>query len=386
MKWAREQAGLDIATAAERIKRPQNEIQSWEDGTLQPTLAQARKAAEVYRRSLAVFYLSDLPQGFQTLRDFRHLPNSQSRTYSPSLAQLIQLIEHRKNWLSNWLEEDGVEPLNFIGSVSLNTPASNIADAIRNKLGINPEQQMKCKTRRETLNLWIDKSEEIGINICRQGDIECEESRGFVLADKYAPFIYINSSDAIVAQLFTLAHELAHLWINESGISNMEGLIQSANTDDDKIEVFCNSIASLSLLNENTFKSLWKHTSTNNSIEDRINAVSELAKVSEEVVARRLLDKNVITVLQYQQLRQSFIKRWKRLKDEERSKTKDSKWFPSPHLLRVLKNGRVLTRVVLTSYFEGSLCGADASNLLNVKINHFPKIAEYTGLVFNHKG
>lgn len=385
IKWAREQAGLDIASAAKRIGRPESEIQGWEDGTQQPTLAQVRKAADVYQRSLAVFYLSEIPQGFQTLRDFRHLPDTQSVVYSPDLSQLVRLIEYRQNWLSEWLVDEGAESLNFIGSTSLNTPAVDIAKAIRIKLGIKPEQQMKCKTRRDALNLWIDKSEEIGINICRQGGIECEEARGFVLTDKYAPFIYINSSDALAAQIFTLAHELVHLWINLPGISNMEAISKTGNNDNDRIEVFCNSVASLVLLDDNTFKSLWSQIPSNNTLEERISAISELAKVSEEVVARRLLDKNEITVSQYSNLRQSFIKRWKQLKFEERNKSKDNKWFPSPHLIRVLKNGRVFTRTVLSSYFEGVLSGADASNLLNTKINHFYKVAEYAGVVFSNK-
>lgn len=379
MRWAREEARLDIATVAHRIGRPEDEIRGWEDGTQCPTLAQVRKAAEIYHRSLAVFYLPESPQGFQTLRDFRHLRDVQSRAYSPELAQIIRLVEYRQDWLKEWLMAEGAEPLKFIGSASLRTPALDVANAIRNKLEIKSEQQIKCRTRREALNLWIDKAEEIGINICRQGGIECEEARGFVLTDVYAPSIYINSDDAIVARLFTLAHELAHLWINLPGISNMEDLDQNGNTDNDRIEIFCNRVASFTLLDDSTFNTFWAKTSSNNILENRIRAVADHIKVSEEVIARRLLDLGNITASQYRTLRQSFKERWQNLKDEERSKNKDTPGFPSPHLLRVLTNGRILTRVVLDSYFGGTLSGADASNLLNVKVNNFHKVAEYTG-------
>lgn len=385
MKWSREQAGLDIITASKRIGRPENEIQEWEEGALSPTLAQARKAADVYQRSLAVFYLPEPPKGFQTLRDFRHLPDTQAYVYSSDLAQLIRQTEYRQNWLSEWLSDEGMDPLDFIGTASQTTPAVKVADAIRARLGITLDQQMKCKTRRDALNLWIDKCEDIGINICRQTGIECEEVRGFALTDKYAPFIFINSEDAIVARLFTLAHEVVHLWINVPGISNMEGLSKTSRRDNDQIEIFCNQTASLALLDENTFKMLWERTASEKVLEERIAAVSEIAKVSEEVVARRLLDKGLIVDSKYSALRQTFKERWSRLKYEERSKNEGRKWFPSPHLLKVIKNGRIFTRTVLACYFGGNLSGADASNLLNAKINHFHKVAERVGLVFNNK-
>lgn len=379
MKWAREQACLDISVAAKRIGRPEKEIKGWEDDTLKPTLAQARKAAEVYQRALAVFYLPEPPQGFQTLRDFRHMPDASSREYSPELAQLIRSVEYHQEWMREWILTDETVPLSFVGSASLRTPVSKLADSIRTTLGINIGQQMKCRTRREVLNLWIDKSEKIGINICRQGDIDCKEARGFVLTDPYIPFIYINSDDAIVAQLFTLAHELAHIWINAPGISNMEGLERVSDTDNDRVEVFCNRVASYTLLDEETFNLLWAKVSANDSLEEQISMVSDSVKVSEEVIARRLLDNGEITPVRYRALHQIFEERWLHFKEEERRKknSKESTSFPSPHLMRVLINGRVFTDVVLTSYFEGTLSGTDASNLLHAKINNFTKVAAY---------
>lgn len=185
MKWARLQAGLhDVNVAASRIGRPPEDIAAWEAGTKAPSLAQARKAAEVYRRSLAVFYLPEPPQGFQTMRDYRQHAGSQNVSFSPELTFLIRTIENKQAWLAEWAKNEDTPHIPHIGAASLNKPAAEVAKAIRIALGIKVADQIACTTRREALNLWIEKAEAIGINVCRQGEIDCNEARGFVLTCK----------------------------------------------------------------------------------------------------------------------------------------------------------------------------------------------------------
>ena len=227
--------------------------------------------------------------------------------------------------------------------------------------------------------LWIRYAEALGINICRQSDIASEEARGFVLTDEYAPFIYINSSDAKVAQLFTLIHELVHLWLNLPGISNLEGIGRSGRTENDRIEIFCNKVASLVLLDEKIFSEEWAKTAKDDSLEKRIEAVAIKAKVSDEVVARRLFDKNMITVEKYADLRRQFQERWLQLKKEVRIRRQDSTGFPSPHLITVLGNGKLFTTAVLDSYSGGFLPSTTAASLLNAKVHNFQKLAAYAG-------
>lgn len=382
MKWARLQAGLhDVNVAASRIGRPPEDITAWEAGTKAPSLAQARKAAEVYRRSLAVFYLPEPPQGFQTMRDYRQHAGSQNVSFSPELTFLIRTIENKQAWLAEWAKNEGASYIPHIGAASLDKPAAEVAKAIRIALGIKVADQIACITRREALNLWIEKAEAIGINVCRQGEIDCNEARGFVLTNVYAPFIFINSSDVIVAQLFTLAHELAHLWINAPGLSNLEGIGRGNDDDEAKIEVFCNSVAAYTLLEDSSLKELWAKASGAKDLGDRIARVSNVLKISEEVIARRLLEQNKISIKDYQSLREYFAERWRQYKRDEKAKMRSRKGGPSPHLLRVLLNGRIFTRTVLSSFFEGTLPGADASRLLSVKVNNFPKVAEHAGLI-----
>ncbi len=90
MEWARESCGYSIEDAASKIGRSAEEISAWEIGELQPTIPQARRASEVYKRPLAVFFLPEPPADFHTLRDFRRLPSGYSREYSPHLNFLVR--------------------------------------------------------------------------------------------------------------------------------------------------------------------------------------------------------------------------------------------------------------------------------------------------------
>jgi Zn-dependent peptidase ImmA (M78 family) len=68
--------------------------------------------------------------------------------------------------------------------------------------------------------------------------LDPEEFRGFVLSDRYAPLIFVNGADFKSAQMFTLAHELAHLWLGRDGVFDLQDL-QPGNSD---VERFCTQL------------------------------------------------------------------------------------------------------------------------------------------------
>ena len=210
IQWAREQSKLSIDEAARKIRRSAEEIRGWENGSLRPSISQARKAAEVYRRPLAAFYLPEPPSEFETLRDFRSLPSAEFREYSPELSLLIRTTQYRQEWVREYLIEEGVEPLSFVGSSTLQDDPRDVANNILQVLDISSEDQQKCNSRQEALRLWLEKAEMAGIFVFRQRQIDLQEARGFLISDDFAPFVFINSDDSKAAQIFTLAHELAH--------------------------------------------------------------------------------------------------------------------------------------------------------------------------------
>ncbi len=372
MKWARESAKLDPATAAKKIGRSEDEIVQWERGEKMPSFAQARKASEVYRRSLAVFYLPEPPYEFDSLKDFRQLPQETSRVWSPELALLIRQVHAKQEWLREYLIEEGIENGPFIGLASLQTPAAELAVTIRKTLELPLKKQMACGSPREALNLWIDHAEYCGISICRQGGIESEEARGFILTDKYAPFIYINSNDSYAGRLFTLVHELVHLWLNQPGISNL-GDLRRLRSEEARIERYCNRVAADTLVDKSLMVGYWADRNTDEDLRDQISGVAKKFAVSAEVIARRLLDMNKITEIDYISLRRFYGEQWAEKRRRQKAQAKGP-----PYALRMaLANGHQFARTVMGAYKLGRISGRDASNLLHVKVNNIPRLEDY---------
>jgi Zn-dependent peptidase ImmA (M78 family) len=372
MKWARETMGLRLDEAARKIGRSVEEIQGWEDGTRKPTMSQLRKVSEVYKRPLAVFFLPEPPRDFTTLRDFRRLPERETREYSVELKLRIRTVDFRRRWLSEYLESEGVEPLSFVGSISLRTPASTTAKNIRHTLEIDTSDIKQLRFS-EALRYWVRKAEEAGVFVFRGREIPLEQGRGFVISDRFAPVIYINSRDAWSAQIFTLAHELAHIWLGHSGISNLEVDGQVADQDVEKIEIYCNQVAAEVVLAPSEFHEVWSRLYQEN-LEHRIEKISREFKVSEEVIARRLLQEGKIEKQSYESVRARVKERW-----QQESIQKKSGW--AKHSVKMAsRNGHLFTRTVINGFRSGNISGRDASELLNVKINHFPRLAQEVGL------
>jgi Zn-dependent peptidase ImmA (M78 family) len=380
IQWARKQAKFSIVEAARKIQRPVDDIQDWENGSLRPSIPQARKAAQVYRRPLAVFYLPEPPIEFSTLRDFRVLPDNAIREYSPELSLLIRTTTYRQEWTREYLLEEEIDPLPFAGSFSITSAPREVASDILRVLEITPKDQQKCSSRNEALHLWLKKAELVGIFIFRKRQIDLKEARGFVLSDDIAPFIFINSDDSKAAQIFTLVHELAHIWINLSGVSNMEYQGTAIDKDSSHVEYFCNQVAAEAVLEESSFLREWNNQNPTQSIEDRINQISGIFNISEEVVARRLLEREIISQKKYAELREFYQGRWFEFKRDEIKKMKSSKSFPSYYTTTVSSNGYAFTQTVVGAYVGGALSGRDASSLLNVKINNLHRIGETAGV------
>jgi transcriptional regulator with XRE-family HTH domain len=331
IKWARESAGFSPDDAALKIGRPLDDITAWESGEKKPTIPQARTASKVYKRPLAVFFLPHPPKGFSTLRDFRKLPTDYPREFSTNFRFLIRQTQERQEWLREYLNEESFSPLGYVGSASPSDEPLVLAGKIRNALGVTYEEIKHCHSRSEALRIWIDASENLGICVFQSGNmqyekIDIEEARGFALADEFAPFIFLNAQDAKVAQIFTLAHEITHLWINESGVSNLSDRGKSlAGTSD---------------------------------IEQR----------------------------RYLQLAEQFFQEWLEHKDRQKKKAASSEGGPHPYLMRVINNGRHFSRVVLGAYQSGRLSGRDTSNILGVKLNAIQKYANYVGMKISKRG
>ena len=219
-------AHYSIDTAAKKIGVLPDQLKDWEreqEGSSQPSLTQAKKMSQVYRRSLATFYLPHPPKDFPLLKDFRTVAGKAPK-YSPPLVFFMRHTQERQAWLSQHFREQGYSKLQFIGSLTVKSSVKNAAQNIINTIWGNAKEYSKIEDNAQTVEKllihWINQCEKKGIFISRASNlnsrnpIPVKEARGFVISDPYAPFIFINSKDSDNAKLFTLLHELAHLWLN----------------------------------------------------------------------------------------------------------------------------------------------------------------------------
>lgn len=373
LKWARESARMTQASAAAKVNVSVEKLQAWEIGESQPTIRQAQTLAKAYKRPFALFFLPEIPRDFQPLQDFR---KSDSVKLSTSSIFIIREIQQKQAWISDVYRDNGEKKLSFVGKYSISDNPEIIAKDILNTLGVNPALY-------ESDNLikhWIDAAESKGIFISRTSFIhsrlklDSNEVQGFAIADPYAPFVFINSQDWKAPQLFTLVHELAHIWIAETGISNE---IETDLKDKDKfhpIELFCNEIAANALMPKDYIISLDRFTFENSK---HVYSVAKQFGVSAFSLLVRALNLNIINSSEYQNLKKQADKdfaEYLRKEAEKKEKQKDKKGGPNYFLLQLNRNSRLFTQEVLDSYKGGRIEPTTASSLLNVQVNKFQKL------------
>jgi Zn-dependent peptidase ImmA (M78 family) len=361
---------MTLEEAASKVNKTAEKLNEWEEGIEYPTIKQAEKLAKTYRRPFALFFLPEIPTDFQPLQDFR---KSDSKELTTGSIFIIREIQQKQNWLSEVLEESGDPPLSFIGKYSLSENPKVVASDIIDTLEITRD----FSKHSFTVKHWIDKIESKGVFVSRTSFIHSrllldkDELQGFAIADPYAPFILINSQDWDAPQLFTLIHELAHLWIAETGISND---IELDSKNSNPVEKFCNEVAANVLMPEELMRSF------DHKIYIDSNAVYKCAKilgVSSLAFLVRSLNLSLISMANYNKLKkeaQSDFEEFLKKEQEKKLKSKQSEGGPNPYLLRVNKNSRSFTQFVLDAFRGGNIEPTQASTLLNTSVNNFSKL------------
>jgi len=375
LKWARTTAKMTLEEASLKVSVKAERIEQWEEGLSYPTIKQAQKLAKSYRRPFAVFFLPDIPSDFQPLTDFR---KSGSIALSTSSVFIIREIQKKQAWISEQNKEDGYRPKDFVGRFNHKAQPQLVAKDILKVLEIDPLNYSIDNPIRE----WIDKAESNGIFVSRTSFIHSHlkldknQIQGFAIADPHAPFIFINSDDWNAPQLFTLVHELAHIWIASSGISNAIEPELGDRTKYNPVELFCNEVAANVLLPEDHLKSLSR---SDYSESQQIFKLAKQFGVSSFALLVRLKNLELLDRTDYSELKkqsdlefEAFLKR----EAEKKKLQKQKKGGPNYYLLQLNRNSRLFTQIVLDSFKGGKIEPNFASNLLNVKTNKFNKLEE----------
>lgn len=375
LRWARESVRMSQNNAAAKVGVTIEKLNEWEIGDDQPTIKQAQTLARAYKRPFALFFLPEIPMDFQPLQDFRR---KGSKDLTTSSIFIIREIQQKQTWISNEFAEDNGEKLPFVGKFSINDNPVTVAKDILNTLRINPLGYKSENPIKE----WINAAETKGIFISRTSFIhsrlklDSEELQGFVISDPYAPFIFVNSEDWNAPQLFTLVHELAHIWIAETGISNEIESEALNKNDTHPVEYFCNEVAANALIPLDYISEIDRAAFKN--AKDVFKLVKPIG-VSSFAFLLRAFRLGIISPPIYYRLKQEadldfkdFLKREEEKKVKQKEKVNSS--GPNYFLLLLNRNSRLFTQVVLDAFKGGHIEPTMASNLLNVQINKFPKL------------
>lgn len=362
--WARETAGLSEEDAARKLSLSGPErLQALESGERAPSRRQLVNMSEKYRRPLLTFYLPKPPRESDIGRDYRTLPAEQAVGSEALLNALLRNVHARQMLVRAALEDvEEDEPLQFVGSANMNDGVDTLVGSMREALGFSLADFRAENTVTDAFAALRAAVERTGVFVLLMGnlgshhtDIDVRAFRGFALADDVAPFIVINEKDSRAAWSFTLLHELAHIFLGQTGISGYDG--------EAEIEKFCDSVAARFLLDPTELSGVEiQDASSLEELRDRIGAFASALKLSRKMVAYNLLRSDLIRGETYTTLNAVF--------DADRLASKlegKEGGGPNYYILRRHRVGPGLVGFVKRMVAGGSLSATKAGKVLGVK-------------------
>ena len=370
VRWARERSGKDMADLVKRFPK----LLQWEDGEAQPTFKQLERFAKATLTPFGALFLEEPPDEKLPVADFRTLKGRQPARPSAALMTTVQQMQRRQEWMREYLIEAGEEPLAFVGTVTLASSRVDAANNIRRTLGVDDGWASTHPTWSAALVGLRRAVEEIGVLVVVNGIVENntrqkldpEEFRGFVLCDDYAPLIFINGADFTSAQMFTLAHELAHLWLGTDGVFNLVDL----QPYDDDVERFCNEVAAEVLIPGDELDGCWPSVAES---AEPLQALARRFKVSPLVAARRVLDRKLMA-------RDDFYEFLGRYAADERRRSVQQSSGGNFYNAQQGRVGRRFGSAVIRAAREGRLLYRDAYRLTGLHGRSFDQFAQTLGL------
>ncbi|HDP99944.1 MAG TPA: ImmA/IrrE family metallo-endopeptidase [bacterium] len=371
LSWARQRAGLEIDALLKTFPK----IREWEQGTARPTLKQLEAYARKTYLPVGVFFLPEPPQEELPIPDFRIMGGKSQRLPSPDLLDTIYMCQQRQEWYRDFARVHKHQQFDFIGSKTVTDDIIHTAKEIINTIHFNLDQRQQLRTWTDAFRLFVEKVEEQGIMVMISGvvgsnnyrKLDPKEFRGFVLVDNLAPLIFINAKDTISAKIFTLAHELVHLWLGESGVSDM----LMDRIPDKETERWCNQIAAEMLV---PLESISAEYGANRDLLQEIQRLAQHYKVSTLVVLRRILDMGAIS-------EEIFWNTWN--EEFDRLIKLESRSGNGGDFYRTLgvRISKRFARALVISTLEGQTLFRDAYRMLGIKKNStFNEIAHQFGL------
>ncbi len=355
LRWARERSGLDRATLVHRF--PQ--LDTWERRESSPTLKQLESFAKATHTPVGYLFLQEPPVERVPIPDFRTVGNERIGHPSPDLLDTVYLCQQRQEWYRDFARSEGEEVVPIVGSAHLTDEVEATAATIRRALGFDLEERRQMSTWTDALRRFIEQADALGVLVMVNGvvgsnnrrKLDPQEFRGFALADNLAPLVFINGADTKAAQMFTLAHELAHIWLGLSAVSDT----QASQVPEHEVERWCNQVAAELLVPLTVVRAEYE---PRNPLGEEINRLARRFKVSTLVVLRRMHDAGGLTRDQF----------WRAYREElERLSAMPAGSGGDFYLTLGARAGKRFARALVVSTLEGRSSFTEAFRLLGFK-------------------
>ncbi|UOG23762.1 ImmA/IrrE family metallo-endopeptidase (plasmid) [Gordonia amicalis] len=371
LKWAVERAGWDRETVQKRA--PKFDI--WLSGDQKPTLKQLEQFAQATHTPFGLLFLEEPPAEPVPIPDMRTIGNVATSRPSADLLDTIYICQARQDWYRDYERQQESDPLPFVGAATVDTPADEAAREIRQKLGLDVAERGRFTNYQDALRQLIDMIEGIGVLVMVSGivggnthrTLDPEEFRGFALSDPLAPLIFVNGSDTKAAQIFTLIHELAHVWLGGSALSDAAMVARDGVED----ELWCNRVAAEVLVPLAALKRDFRgEVST-----QEVHRLAGRYKVSTLVVLKCLFDANFVSWERYRDMYET--ERDSAIAHAGRNRSSGGNYYNT----QPLRLSRHFARAVISSTYRGDTSYRDAFELLGTrKYETFARLADEIGV------
>lgn len=372
LAWARGRSGRQVSDLAKRFKK----LPEWESGELAPTMRQLEDYAKATHTPIGFFFLPEPPVEEVPLPDFRTFGDEQVLTPTPDLLDTVYSCELRQDWYRQFAEDRGYDPVEMVGSLQVGDDAEGAAARLRDVLGFGLARRVEFRNWSEALDGLREHAEEAGVLVMINGVVGSDthrklnpkEFRGFALADEFAPVVFINGADTKAAQIFTLAHELAHIALGGSALSrpDLATLDMGSGT-----EAWCNRVAAELLVPR---ESIVQEYTDGASLAAELDRLAKIYKVSTLVVLRRIFDAGRMSRDSYHSAYETELARVMEL--AARSGSGGNFYNTEP-----IRVSRTFARALVTDTSEGRTLHSDAFRLLGFKkFSTFEELSQRLGV------
>lgn len=382
LRWARERADLSPEAVAKILKVPVEVYSEWEDGTRRPSFSKAQDAANRLRIPFGYLFLSHRPVDRLELPDLRTLDDEMPQEPSIDLLDVVEDALRKQSWYREHRVGEGGQSLPFVGRFGTDADHRVVAADIRSTLGLTMDFHRESDSWEDFLRRVIRRTEDAGILVFRAGvvgsntrrPLDRDEFKGFVISDDIAPAIFINSKDWKTSQIFTLAHELAHIWIGQSGISNPD-LSRPPSEQGHPVERTCNRIAAEVLVPEEDLRPLWDDGV---DVEMNVSRLASWFRVSRIALLRQARDVRLVSSDQ-------FFEEFERLAAEQKARAETAAEDGNDgggnfYSTLFARTSPTFTSALLDAVVAGTVSPVDAASLLGVKRTTLDGIATRMGV------